>query len=224
MERARRRRGGQALSARLASAREAEKPAAELAKDIRTLCDWMRCDILSMAGPDCRSRIRLFDFVVAELLEREKLCPHRIGPVRRKLQNSRDELLAFARLLDEQLDEISTRFQISPEMVRAVCELQGSDPNRPEYWQRRTELHRLLPGRFHQVEAAVIEAMKEIARASSIVENLNDLLRFFLNHHRFLRSARPERVGKSPAELLSGRPHAHWLELLGFKLFKRPAA
>jgi len=84
--------------------------------------------------------------------------------------------------------------------------------------------------------------MKDTPRASSIVENLNsrlrcyfflrrhlgddylELLRFFLNHHRFLRSARPERVGKSPAELLTGNPHDHWLELLGFQLFKRPAA
>lgn len=242
MERAKRSRGGQMLSARLASAREAGKSAAALAADIRTLSDWMRGDILSMAGPDFRSRARLFDFVVEELRKREKLCPHRIGPVRSKLQNGRDLLLAFARLLDEQLDEISGRFQTSPGLVRAVCELQGSDPRRPDRWQRRAELHRRLPGRFHRVEAAIIEAMSTIARASSIVENLNsrlrshfflrrhlgndylDLLRFFLNHHRFLRSARPERVGKSPAELLAGIPHDHWLELLGYKRFKRPAA
>ena len=32
------------------------------------------------------------------------------------------------------------------------------------------------------------------------------LLQFFLNHRRFLRSERPERVGKSPAELLGGSP------------------
>ena len=32
---------------------------------------------------------------------------------------------------------------------------------------------------------------------------------------RFLRSEHPERVDKSPAELLTGQEHAHWLELLG---------
>jgi hypothetical protein len=76
-------------------------------------------------------------------------------------------------------------------------------------------------------------------RASSVVENLNGrlrgyfflrrrlgpeylgLLQFFLNHRRFARSERPERVGKSPAELLTGRPHAHWLELLGHTRFRR---
>ena len=45
------------------------------------------------------------------------------------------------------------------------------------------------------------------------------LLQFFLNHRRYLRSEDPSRVGKSPAELLTGEPHAHWLELLGYTRF-----
>jgi hypothetical protein len=47
------------------------------------------------------------------------------------------------------------------------------------------------------------------------------LLQFFLNHRRFLRSEHAERVGKSPAELLTGTAHAHWLELLGHTRFCR---
>ena len=47
------------------------------------------------------------------------------------------------------------------------------------------------------------------------------LLQFFLNHRRYLRSEDPSRVGKSPAELLTGEPHAHWLELLGYTRFSR---
>jgi hypothetical protein len=49
-----------------------------------------------------------------------------------------------------------------------------------------------------------------------------DLLRFFLNHRVFMRSERPERVGKSPTELMTRKSHPHWLELLGFELFRRP--
>ncbi len=45
------------------------------------------------------------------------------------------------------------------------------------------------------------------------------LLQFFLNHRRYLRSEDPGRVDKSPAELLTGEPHAHWLELLGYTRF-----
>jgi hypothetical protein len=47
------------------------------------------------------------------------------------------------------------------------------------------------------------------------------LLQFFLNHRRFPRSQRPERAGKSPAELLTGQSHRHWLELLGYQRFSR---
>ena len=42
-----------------------------------------------------------------------------------------------------------------------------------------------------------------------------DLLRFFLNHRRFLRSQRAERQGKNPRELMTGQGHPHWLPLLG---------
>ena len=48
-----------------------------------------------------------------------------------------------------------------------------------------------------------------------------ELLRFFLNHHRFMRSERDERVGKSPAELLTGEKQPHWIELLSFEMFRR---
>ena len=47
------------------------------------------------------------------------------------------------------------------------------------------------------------------------------LLQFFLNHRRFLRSERLGRAGKSPSELLTGQPHGHWLELLGYTRFAR---
>ena len=80
-----------------------------------------------------------------------------------------------------------------------------------------------------------------VVRASSVVENLNsrlrtyfflrrhlgadylDLLRFYLNHRRFPRSEHPERVGRSPAELLSGETQPSWLEQLGHRHFRRSA-
>jgi hypothetical protein len=99
-------------------------------------------------------------------------------------------------------------------------------------------LHRKLADKFHRVVDAVVDAMKQIPRASSLVENLNSrlrnyfflcrqlgtpylsLLQFFLNHRTFQRSRRPERVGKSPKELMTGQSHSHWLELLGFTRFQ----
>ena len=239
MERLKRRGKGQSLSKRLALARQAEAKAVALARDVRPLADWMQNDILSSAGPDLPTRRELFAFVTEELRQREGLCPHRIGPVRRMLEGRREDLLAFAGILDERLNEITLRRKVPPPLVHAVCELLGMDPNQPAYWQRDSQLRRKLRDNFHGVQTAVRQALAETPRASSIAENLNsrlrnyfflrrhignaylELLRFFLNHRRFLRSDRPERVGKSPCELLTRRSHRHWLELLGHERFHR---
>ncbi len=57
-----------------------------------------------LAGPEAKERLELFDFIVEELRVREALCPHRIRPVRTALLNQREDLLAFAQLLDGKLD------------------------------------------------------------------------------------------------------------------------
>lgn len=239
MERAKNKGKGQSFSKKLAQARKAETVAVSLAKDVRILVDWMQNDILSSAGPNLDTRKQLYDFVVEELSVRESLCPHRITPLRRMLQNHRDDLLAFAAVLDERFVDIAARFNVPLFLVHAVGELQNLDKNLPPYWQRRAQLQKTLPEKYHSIEIAVNQVIAETPRASSIVENLNSrlrnyfflrrhigndylhLLRFFLNHRRFQRSDRPERIGKTPAELLNGKAHPHWLELLGFERFQR---
>ena len=230
---------GNTLASALARARQAEQCALRLAKDIKTLTRWLRHDILALAGPSLTERQNLFDFIVAELRDRESIDPARIRPLRTALERQRDDLLGFARVLDEKLADIAERFQVPLYQVRAVCLLQRKKPSSAAYWQRRSQLHHQLSGRFHGVLDAVIVAMEETPRASSLVENLNsrlrnyfflrrqlgpsylNLLRFFLNHRTFLRSQYPERVGKSPRELMTGHGHPHWLELLGFERFRR---
>jgi len=239
MERAKNKGKGRAFSKKLAYVRQAEEQAIELAKNICILADWMQNDLLSLAGPDLESRRQLYDFVVEELRTFEPLCPYRISPVLRMLENNRDNLLAFVGILDERFADIAARFNVPLFLVHAVCELQGLDKNLARYWQRRAQLQKKLQRQFHDVETAVCEILSETPRASSMVENLNsrlrnyfflrrhigndylDLLRFFLNHRCFMRSERIERVGKSPAELLTGKQHSHWLELLGFERFSR---
>ena len=239
MRRKARRRQGRKLSKQLALARAAEVKARHLAETVRILSDWMQQDILSLAGPDLATRRELFDFVVDELQQCEVLCPHRIRPVCRLLAHQREPLLAFAGVLDQRFVDLAARFDVPTHLVQAVCQLQGLDQNHAAHWQQRARLHQQLGSGLHALEQAVRDVMAETPRASSIVENLNgrlrnyfylrrhighgylELLRFFLNHRRFARSDRPERVGKTPAELLTGQPHRHWLELLGYQRFER---
>jgi len=239
MTEAKRKGRGNTLSLALAKARKAETRALRLAQDVKALAGWLERDILALAGPCMKDRRELFDFIVAEMKQRECLDPARIRPVRIALTRQRENLLGFARVLDNKLAEIAQHFQVPDYHVRAVCLLQRKPKTSGGYWRRRDHLNQQLGWKFHDVLTAVVDAMDETHRSSSLVENLNgrlrcyfflrrelgqgylDLLRFFLNHRTYSRSERPERVGKSPTELMTGEPHPHWLELLGFERFRR---
>lgn len=229
----------QAVAVKLGHAQREETRAVALAADVATLLQWLREDVLSLAGPDHATRRELFDFLVAELRRREPLCPHRIGPVVRALANQRHDLLAFASQLDRDLGGLAAEFQVPVETVRDVFNVELLPPDDLSRWPPEAALRNRLGSRYFSLRVAAAEIARHTVRASSLVENLNSrlrnyfflrrhlgsdylaLLQFFLNHRRFLRSERPERVGKSPAELLSGSPHPHWLEMLGYVRFSR---
>ena len=229
----------QSLARKISYARTAEAKAIALADEVALLAQWLRDDILSVAGPESAVRRDLLDFVVAELRARETACPDRIRPVRTLLENQRDNLLAFAVDLDRELAALAQEWQISVTTAREVLQMQSLPMWDPKRRRCEAALRETLRGRYHGVYANVQELSDRVVRASSLVENLNSrlrtyfflrrqlgkdyltLLQFFLNHRRYLRSEVPSRVGKSPAELLTGEPHAHWLELLGYTRFSQ---
>ena len=117
--------------------------------------------------------------------------------------------------------------------MRAACVLHRKPSTLTAYWQGWNQLRAKIGGKFHLVFDAAALAMAQTPRSSALVENLNsrlrnyftlrrqlggsylDLLQFFLNHRCFLRSRVPQRVGKSPTQLMTGQDHPHWLTLLG---------
>ena len=241
MRKAKKKGQGHKLSKKLAQARRFEQQAVPLADEIRLLTDWLSQDILSVVGPTLETRQELYDFVAEELQARQAKAPHRIGPVVRKLKNGRDELLAFAQEIDQCLLCLAKQYQIAPQVVHQLFLLQNLPLTLPARWQQEKDLRALLGHAFYTIQIDIQHIIDSTYRASSVVENLNsrlrnyfflrkhlsndylDLLRFFLNHRRFQRSERPERVGKSPAQILTGKEHPHWLNLLGFRPFKKAA-
>ena len=209
------------------------------ARDIKILLQWFEHDVMTLAGPALTVRQELFDFIVSELKQRAGKQYPGIRKLRKALHNQRDQLLAFAGVLDQKLAEIARAFELPLQAVRDVCLLHRKHQTSNAYWEQWNQLHNQLSGKFHDVMKAVEEVLKETPRASSMVENLNsrlrnyfflrrslgddylNLLQFFLNHRCFMRSLKPERAGKSPQQLLTGEAHLHWLELLGFKRFQR---
>jgi hypothetical protein len=201
-------------AAELAFERHAETQARKLVRDIRTLIQWLSHDVLSLAGPNMATRRALFDFVTDELERLEAEDVRRIHPVRVALRNQRDDLLAFAGVLANKPAGVARPLEISRSHVRETCMLLRLADTSTRYWQEWSRI------------------MARTPRSSSLVENLNsrlrnyftlrrhlgnaylDLLRFFLNHRRYMRSQLAERVGKSPRELMTGEHHPHWLSLL----------
>jgi hypothetical protein len=224
----------QALSRKVAAAAAEQAKAITLADDLAVLTRWLRADVLAVSALPYADRCTLYDFIVAELQARVPCCPHRLGPVCTLLQNHRDQLLAFAWQLDEDLAKLAADFAAPIAVVRELLDLQALDKRQALRWQKEAALRQLLRGRFQALEQAVCTLRAQVVRASSIIENINsrlrnyfflrrqigngylELLQFFLNHRRFLRSEHPERAGKSPAELLTGQAHPHWLEMLGY--------
>jgi hypothetical protein len=229
----------QGVAQRLRRARAACDAAIALADEVRLLEEWLRYDVLAVAGPGHADRLVLYDFITAELQARVPSCAHRLRPIHRLLTKRRDELLAFARVLDQGLGQIAGAWEISPDELRRLLQARCRDERDPRRWVEESAVQCQLGDRFYPAGQAVDALIAETVRASSLVENLNgrlrtyfslrrhlgpdylNLLRFFLNHRVLERSERPEREGKTPAELLTGQEHPHWLELLGFTRLAR---
>ncbi len=227
----------QALGRKASLAGQAQTKAIALADDGALLARWLRDDIFALSALPYADRCALFDFILAELKAREALCPHRIGPVCTLLKNHRDQLLAFAAQLDQDLANLAAQFQVPVTIVRELLDLRALDERKPQRWQKEAALRQKLRHHFDHLHEAVDDVADHAVRASSVIENINSrlrtyfflrrqlgndylvLLQFFLNHRRFLRSEHPERADKSPAELLTHATHPHWLEMLGYTRF-----
>jgi hypothetical protein len=223
----------------LIKAKQNQAQAIALADDVALLGRWLHYDILGLAGPSHTDRLALYDFIVAELKVRVPQAPTLLGPLATYVKRQRDDLLAFAAQLDRDFAAVATECAVPADLVRELFAVQTLDLDNPRRWRRDAPLRRLLGARYYPLSQALDEVRRRTVRASSLVENLNSrlrsyfflrrhlgndylsLLQFFLNHRRYLRSEHPDRVGKSPAELLNGQSHPHWLELLGYTRFSR---
>jgi hypothetical protein len=226
----------------LRAAQSEQDRAIALADDVAVLLSWLRRDVLGVAGPSLPRRQETLDFVLIELMKRRGQCEHRLGPLCSLLSGQGDDLLGFCARLDEQIADLAAYAKVSEAMVRELVAVQEMAQTDGRRWRREGSLRKRLGDRYEALSELVEALRASVVRASSVVENYNsrlrnyfflrkeigagylDLLRFFLNHRRFMRSEHAERVGKSPAELLSGQAHAHWLELLGYQRFSQDQA
>lgn len=232
MQRAKKRGQGNHHSKALAVSRKEARKAILLYEDFQILSRWFK-ETLDLVGPDLNSRRWIYDFVVAEMKARSDQS-HRIKPVVTYLIKQRDDLLAFVPKIYEGLEHVAAKHGLLLPVVELVYRQNGIPIEDPRYWKNQGEILRQAGSQATQLSEDVQRLLDKIVRASSAVENINsilrgyfflrktigvdflELLRFYLNHRRFRRSAKPERVGRSPYETMTGQKHPHWLELLGY--------
>ena len=70
------------MAQRLRRARAACDAAIALADEVRLLGEWLRHDVLAVAGPCYADRLVLYDFILEELQARVASCSASAGPDR----------------------------------------------------------------------------------------------------------------------------------------------
>lgn len=103
-----------------------------------------------------------------------------------------------------------------------------------QYQDMEYQLVTMLMKKYDGVRCEFQKLLKKTKKASSLVENLNGrirdymnikrivptrffvLLKVYFNTKRYKRSRCVERIGKSPLELLTGKPQPEFLEALGY--------
>ena len=224
-----------------ALAMDEQKKLTYISSTIDTLISWLEHDVLNKAGIPLSEREALYDFIVEEFKKLEKIETHRIQTMRITLENKKPSALAFVSEMDDKFKAIAEAHGVPTDLIWEFCRCLRCSMSGDRYAIETLPLQDQLGDRYDEVEDAVIEAMSSTERTSSMVENRNgqvrrhitfrqeighgylDLLRFYLNHKPIDRSIREHRHKKTPAEILSGKPHLHWLELLGYERFKRTA-
>lgn len=232
MERAKRRCRGNTCSTALQRRRERAEQAVQIYDEIHLLAGWL-VELLQLVGPSLAERRECYDWVVSEIEQRAAQY-HRLTPMVRYLKNQRDELLAFVGQIERGLGEIALAFQLPLGAVEKVYRQLGREARIRRGLPPRQELHPQTSQQDAALQERICAMLQDVLRASSAIENINSILRsyfflrksagpkflallqFYLNHRRFRRSRCPERVGKSPWELLTGQSHPDWLELLGY--------
>ena len=205
-----------------------------------TLTNWLQHDVLQLAGTAPAIRTELFDFIVDELKQLTSVPA--IVKITTTLRLQKDLILDAANSLDAKFILIAEAHQLPLELIWKICYLARYDYDSFNYQIKSAQLELLANKCYDEVEEKVLQALATTYRSSSMVENLNgrlaaylpnnkpynqpilDLIRCYLNHKPFARSYHEDLVNKSPAQILTGKEHKPFLQLLGFPPVTKIAA
>jgi hypothetical protein len=202
---------------------------------VSILAGWLHNDIFKIEGYNPETRSMLYDFIIDELTKLEKLHPKHIKALRVFLVNKKPLLLSFVTNMDKQFAKVALENKVSKQTIWDICQLMRYGYNNPKYHDLEVKIRLQLKNNYFKIYSAVREIINNTVRSSSAVENLNsrirpyyelrkrmgqdflELLRFYLNHSVLQGSDHVLRKGKTPVEIMTGKKHLYWLEMLGIK-------
>jgi len=194
------------------------------------LYSWLR-EILRIGGYDYGDRMDLLKFILDEFTKLSIKSAYVEDGIK-YISGHQEELLTFVGIAEQEFRKLSIQERVDIEALHLMWEQENYSFSSPQYNYIEARIGNLLTNQYDSIRKKYKEARDKLVRASSIVECMNSLIRpylflkrvvrdnylallqFYLNTRKYSRSRRPERIGKSPVELLTRQPYSSPLEIL----------
>lgn len=210
-----------------------EREKAVLLYDIANiLVLWVK-EMFSFGGYSYSERLSLLIYLTDEMNNLENKNKQFEDAVK-NVQSNKETLLLFVKRAEEVMAKIAKEENISPKTLNLLWQQKAYSESTKKYWDIENKVEKYGIKNIKSVKEKFKNAIRELVRASSIVECINslirpylflkrtlkgkflDLLQFYFNTRKYMNSRVSERKGKSPIELLTGNNYGSWIEILGY--------
>jgi len=199
---------------------------------INILFSWLK-ELFGFSGYGRQDTIALIEFILQEMEDFLDIFPGLTAECE-KIRKISPELLSFIGRLEREMGLRAIELGIPPDAFRIMYRQLAFGSSSKQYKDMEYQLVIMLMGKYDEARFEFQKILDGTKKASSLVENLNGrirvyidikriiptrffvLLKVFFNTRPYRRSRIKERIGKSPLELLTGRPQPSFLEALGY--------
>ena len=200
------------------------------ADSLRVLFNWLR-EYTAFSGYGYEKSLRLCQWILDEMA---KLYPKREN-LQREIQRFRrrlPDLLGFLPRLQRDMRNMASEFHVEESAFALLYAQKAWDYHSAEYGFIEKKLYHIFGERLPEARTVLDTMIRLTYRASSADENVNGrlrvvmnakravspalfpLYRMFLNTVKLKRSRRPERIGTSALERLTGAERPEFLDAL----------
>jgi len=199
---------------------------------IAILITWLK-ELLGFSGYGLHDTTVLIEFILQELGKYRETYPGLVKECE-AIRKAMPSLLSFIGRLESKMELCAIELGIPPDAFRLMYQQLAFGIASTRYNDMEYEIVIMLMEKYDEARREFQKVLDGTKKASSLVENLNGrirvyidmkrvvptrffvLLKVYFNTRRYKRSRIKERVGKSPLELLTGKPQPSFLEALGY--------